>query len=270
MGVMMGEFVRNTLVLLSAAWLTGAVADAPKIAIVIDDLGYLAVNDRQVMALDPRIAVAIIPDGPLAPSLSRQAAGQHRDVLIHLPLPGVSHDNCEFEAICVEPEWSPLRMAGHLRWAMERVDHAIGINNHQGSRFTADREAVRRLVTGIALLQHLHDIDLFVLDSRTTAQSRLEHKARTAGLPTARRHVFLDHDPSPDAIEAAWESLLELARKRGSAIAIGHPHTETIQFLKRAVPQLAARGVELVSIRDLLERPHGSGDSDPQLPVVLP
>ncbi len=269
MGVIRGIF-RNTLVLLCAAWLSCAVADKPKIAIVIDDLGYLAVNDRQVMALDPRIAVAIIPDGPLAPSLSRQAASQHRDVLIHLPLPGVDHDDCEFEAICLEPEWSPLRMAGHLRWAAERVDQAIGINNHQGSLFTADHEAVQRLVTGITLIERLHGIDLFVLDSRTTAQSQLELKARDAGLATARRHVFLDHDSSPDAIKAAWERLLERARRRGAAIAIGHPHSETIEFLEHAVPELAARGVELVSIQRLLDQPRRSGEAVPEPPVVLP
>ncbi len=269
MGVIRG-LVRITIVLVSAAWLSCAIADKPRIAIVIDDLGYLAINDRDVLSLDPSIAVAIIPDAPLAPYLSRQAARQQRDVLIHLPLSAVRHDDCQFEATCVEPEWSPLRMASHLRWAAERVDQAIGINNHQGSRFTADHEAVRRLVTSINLLERLHGIELFVLDSRTTAQSRLEQKARAAGLATARRNVFLDNDLSSEAIEAAWKNLIEQARRRGFAIAIGHPHRETIEFLEQAVPELAARGIELVSIRQLLDRPKSSGDDDLRPAAVLP
>lgn len=278
MGVTRGRLhgLATLLSLLLCSW---AAADAPRIAIVIDDLGYLAVNDRQVLALDARIAVAIIPDGPLAPDLSRQAAGQQREVLIHLPLAAVNHDNCEFEATCIDPGWSALRMASHLRWAAERVEHAIGLNNHQGSRFTADAEAVRRLVTGIGLLDRLHGVGLFVLDSRTTAQSVLEYQARGAGLQAARRNVFLDHDPCPDAIEAAWEELLETARRDGSAIAIGHPHKVTLEFLDRAVIGLEEHGIELVPISELLEftqagsepqRTQTEKPSQPARPVTTP
>jgi uncharacterized protein len=263
--------VRQIVVIfLYAAWLSGAVADTPTIAIVIDDLGYLAVNDRDVLSLDERVAVAIIPDGPLAPKLSRKAASQKRDILIHLPLSGVSHDDCEFEATCVDPDWSPSRMADHLRWAAERVDQAIGINNHQGSLFTSEHEAVRRLVAAITLLERSHGIHLFVLDSRTTPCSRLEEQAREAGLATARRNVFLDHDPSPEAIASAWAQLLEQARRHGSAIAIGHPRRQTIEFLEQAVPQLAHEGVELVRVSQLLRRVKASGNTDKDLPVTLP
>ena len=265
-----GGTLRLAVAALSLLWLSGAVAESARIAIVIDDLGYLAVNDREVLTLDPRIAVAIIPDGPLAPALSRKAARQQRDVLIHLPLSGLDHDNCEFEATCVDPDWSPLRMAGHLRWAAQRVEQASGINNHQGSRVTADGEAVRRLVTGISLLGRLHEIDLFVLDSRTTAKSRFERKASEAGLLTARRHVFLDHDPSPQAIEMAWEQLLDRARRRGYAIAIGHPYPETIEFLGRAVPELATDDVELVPLRQLLKSPIRRGTGDARRPLIQP
>lgn len=234
------------------------VAQPPTIAVVIDDLGYLQHNDREVLALDPRIAVAIIPDGPLAPMLSRKAAQQQRDVLIHLPLSGMRHDNCDFGATCPAPDWSPNRMASHLRWASRRVENAVGINNHQGSRFTADRQAVANLVGGIALLEQSYQLPLFVLDSRTTAKSQFEYVAADAGLKATRRNVFLDHDRCPDAIAKAWQELLELARRKGSAVAIGHPHTETIDFLARALPKLEAEKVELVPISQLVDRPRRS------------
>ncbi len=265
-----GGFKQVVVALLSAIWLSTAVADIPRIAIVIDDLGYLTVNDLDVLSLDRRIAVAIIPDGPLAPKLARHAANQQRDILIHLPLPGIGHDNCEFEANCVKPGWSPSRMAAHLRWAVDRVDQAVGINNHQGSLFTSDDEAVRRLVAGIVMLEHLYGIDLFVLDSRTSPGSRLEKRARNAGLATARRHVFLDHDPTPEAIASAWEQLLDQARRDGFAIAIGHPRRHTIEFLEQAVPELLQEGVELVPVSTLLHRPEVAGGNDRDLPVTLP
>jgi uncharacterized protein len=256
---------RRAVTLLLMLLTTGLAAEQSRVAIIIDDLGYLAVNDRRALALDRNVAVAIIPDGPLAPELSRQAAEQQRDILIHLPLAGIGHDNCEYEAVCVAADWSPLRMAAHLRWATGRVEHAMGINNHQGSLFTADREAVRRLVTGIGLLARLHGHELFVVDSRTTPESVLEEKARKAGLNTTRRHVFLDHDPAPAAIEAAWERLLERARRTGSAVAIAHPHTTTLDFLEQALPGLALDDIELVPVSELLdvgpELPAGGADA---------
>ena len=231
------------------------IAETPRIAIVIDDLGYLSKNDREVLALDRRIGVAIIPDGPLAPVISRIAARQQRDVLIHLPLSGMRHDNCDFGATCPDPDWSPKRMAGHLHWASRRVENAIGINNHQGSRFTADQQAVGNLVLGIALLDQMHQLPLFVLDSRTTPRSQLESEAANVGLATIRRNVFLDHDRCPAAIEQAWRQLLELSRRNGSAVAIGHPHPETIDFLARSLPELETENVELVPISRLVAQP---------------
>ncbi len=268
-----GGVRRVVAVLLAAGWLSGAIADVPRIAVIIDDLGYLAVNDHDVLSLDRRIGVAIIPDGPLAPELSRRAADQQRDILIHLPLSGVNHDNCEFAATCVDPEWSPARMADHLRWAVGRVDRAVGINNHQGSRFTSDDEAVRRLVAGITLLERIDGVDLFVVDSRTTPRSRLKKQARQAGLATARRHVFLDHDRSPEAIESAWQQLLDQARQRGFAIAIGHPHRQTIEFLGQAVEKLGQEDVELVPVSRLLrprKTPEPIKHAEQGLPLTLP
>lgn len=243
-----GGVGRWLVAVLLATWMVEVVADSPRIAIVIDDLGYAQHNDRAVLDLDRRISVAIIPDGPLAPTLSRMAAEQQREVLIHLPLSGNRHDNCDFGALCPGEDWSPKQMARHLRWAGSRVEGAIGINNHQGSRFTADFQAVKNLVRGIILLDGPHQVRLSVLDSRTTAQSLLETKARRAGLGTARRHVFLDNERRPEALERAWRHLIELARRNGTAVAIGHPHRETIEFLARAVPELDSEDVELVPI----------------------
>ncbi|QOC24026.1 divergent polysaccharide deacetylase family protein [Wenzhouxiangella sp. AB-CW3] len=231
-----------------------ATADQPaRVAVVIDDLGYLQTNDRRVLGLDERVAVAIIPDGPLAPTLSRHAAGQQREVLIHMPLPGILHDDCKYRATCIEPQWTPMRMAAHLQWATQRVEHAIGLNNHQGSRFTTDGDAVNRLVGSIDLLERLHGTRLFVLDSYTVPGSLLKQQARKAGLPSGRRHVFLDHDPQPEAIAKAWKSLIAVARERGSAIAIGHPHQTTVEFLENHIPRLDEQGVELVPVSHLME-----------------
>jgi len=234
-------------------------AERPRIAIVIDDIGFQDELDTAVMALDPRVAVAIIPESPAARRLAQLAGGQQREVLIHLPLAGLYQDNCQPVLTCIGMHWSAERMQVHLADALNRVEGAVGINNHQGSRFTANEQAVRNLVMAIDLLGRERGQTLFVLDSRTSPTTLFEQKALLAGLKASRRHVFLDHSNEPEHIRQAWVDLLAMARSGGSAIAIGHPRTNTIRFLEQALPELDALGVRLVPLSTLANRRHGSG-----------
>ncbi|MFP4207692.1 MAG: divergent polysaccharide deacetylase family protein [Wenzhouxiangella sp.] len=230
-----------------------AAADgAGRIAIIIDDLGYQQALDRAVMALDTRIAVAVIPDGPAALPAAEEALTQGREILIHLPL---THYSGACEAIhCPRREWSPERMRQHLAWAARQVPGAVGLSNHQGSKFTADTAASRRLIEGLVLLNNERQHPLFVVDSRTTALSQLAHEAARAGIGQAQRRVFLDHERNPEAIEMAWRRLLQHARSDGYALAIGHPYPETIAFLAQAIPSLSDGEPTLVPVSVLVEQ----------------
>lgn len=234
------------------AWLhAGAMAEPVRVAIVIDDLGFQDHRDLAILALDRRLTAAIIPEAPSASRLARKAASEQREVLIHLPLPGLHQDDCQSVLTCIYEDWSMARVEQALLAALGRVEGAIGINNHQGSRFTADPMAVARLVAGIERISRQREQPLLVLDSRTVPGSLFEERARQSGLPAGRRHVFLDHSDEPEDIEQAWQALIEMARRRGSAIAIAHPRPNTIEFLSNALPELAALGVELVPISEL-------------------
>jgi polysaccharide deacetylase 2 family uncharacterized protein YibQ len=226
----------------------------PRLALVIDDLGYQPALDQVVLNLDSRVAVAVIPDGPGAGAVALRAARQNREILIHLPLAHVGTDDCE-TATCPQGQWSAERMRRHLEWADTRVPGAVGLSNHQGSRFTADAAATRRLVEGLVLLNRQRQPPLFVIDSRTTPASHLAREASRAGLASAQRRVFLDHERSAEAIAAAWSRLIEHALAEGRAIAIGHPYPETLAFLARAIPALEQTGVRLVPLSSLLDRP---------------
>lgn len=246
-----------------------ALAEPPRIAIVIDDMGYQAGHDRAILALDPRIAVAVIPEAPDAVSVSDRAVRQGRELLIHLPLEGLVHDNCQPALTCIGRDWSVARIQQHLDGALDRVDGAVGINNHQGSRFTRDADAVARLVSGIERVGRRRGQALFVLDSRTVVDTRLEQTALEAGLAATRRQVFLDHRHDPESIRMAWEDLLDLARYHGSALAIGHPRRFTIDFLEEILPTLAAENVELVPPSALLQR-LPTGARIPAAPATAP
>ncbi|MEE4295457.1 MAG: divergent polysaccharide deacetylase family protein [Wenzhouxiangella sp.] len=225
-------------------------AEPARIAIIIDDLGYRTDMDHAVLALDPRIAVAVIPDAPGAASAALTAANQSREVLIHLPLIHLQGD-CD-NLVCLGQNWSVDEIYRHLKWADQRVPGAVGLSNHQGSSFTADPMASRRLVDGLLRLKTDDDRQLFVIDSRTSPNSQLAGMAYGAGLSYAERQVFLDHDRRPGALEEAWQELLERARRDGQALAIGHPHPETIAYLRAVIPSLGESNVRLVKVSRLL------------------
>ncbi len=242
-------------------WITvspACLAGTARIAVVIDDLGFQPVKDRAVLALDPRLSVAVIPGTPGASTLARMAAEQQRDVLIHLPLAGLSEDDCDSGLlVCLDPTWPPAAIDRYLDQALREVPAAIGINNHQGSRFTADPAAVDELVQGLVRLVDRQRRPMMVLDSRTTADTRLEEKSRQAGLPTLRRHVFIDHIDDPAAMGQAWEDLLARAKRDGSAVGIAHPRRSTLAFLVHAIQALDEESeVELVPLSILLPSPH--------------
>lgn len=231
----------------------------PALAVIIDDLGFRLVEDRAVLALDSRISVAIIPNAPLARRMAEKAYAQQRTVLVHLPLAQGPNGECD-APLCPRREWSAERMRRHLAWAFEEVPGAAGLNNHQGSLFTANPAATHRLLEGLALFSRGRPETPFVIDSRTTPDSQLASLASAAGFSTARRDVFLDHDRSPEAINRAWNAAITLARRQGHAVVIGHPHPETIEFLAAAVARLEHEGVALVALSEVLRQARSATD----------
>ena len=97
-----------------------------------------------------------------------------------------------------------------------------------------------------------HD-GMFFVDSYTTHASVGLLVAAEAGVAAARRHVFLDNDRSPAAINREFERLLQLARRHGKAVAIGHPYPETLDFLERKLVDLDSSGVKLVPVSQVVK-----------------
>jgi len=94
--------------------------------------------------------------------------------------------------------------------------------------------------------------DLFFIDSYTTHESVALQIAEETGVNATRRDVFLDHERSTETVLHELERLKDLARKRGRAVAIGHPFPETLEVLERELPKLGEEGFELVTISELM------------------
>lgn len=213
----------------------------PAVAIVIDDLGASARQVERVIALDPALTLSFLPDGESAPLLAARARREGREVLVHVPMePNDPRMNPGKGALFVDGGAAELRrvLAGHL----DRFGGYVGVNNHMGSRFTRDREAMR------TVLGELKTRGLMFLDSKTTLGSQAPGLAEGLRLPLAERDVFIDAERAPGAIAFQLARLERLARERGIAVAIGHPHDMTLDALRAWLPAARARGVAVVPI----------------------
>ena len=239
-----------TLLTLGAA----AAAEAPRVAIIIDDLGYHHGNGKRAIALPGPVSYSFLPGAPRARSLAEEAHARGRDVLLHLPLQAATEQGGR-EPAEIHLDMSRERLGNVLGQALEAVPHAIGINSHRGSLLTRHPGHMQWLMEEI----RGHD-RLFFVDSFTHHDSVALQLAKENGIPAMRRDVFLDPDASPETIAREFERMKRLARQRGQVVAIGHPYPATLELLERELPRLADEGIELVPISDLLSLPEGGGE----------
>ena len=137
------------------------------------------------------------------------------------------------------------KFASTLRSDLGAIPHVAGVNNHMGSRLTADPDAMRRVMAG------LRERGLYFVDSRTTKGTVAERMAGENGVATARRHVFLDVAPGREGVRGQFQRLLTLARRQGAALAIGHPHGATLAVLAQELPRLEQLEIDLVPASEL-------------------
>ena len=198
-------------------------AKRPVIAICIDDLGEDLAGTDKAIALPRDVALSFLPYADTTPFLAEAAARRGHLVLAHVPMQAVGGENPG--PMTLKSGMAADEIARLLGQNLSRVPGLVGINNHEGSRFTADAAG---LAPVMATLRARH---LFFFDSRTGPDSQAEAVARAAGVMTAGRDVFLDDDQSAAAVSAELETLAREARRTGVAIAIGHPHDVTLKLL---------------------------------------
>lgn len=233
--------------------LASSADTVPRVAIIIDDLGYERVAGERAINLPGPIAYAVLPDAPQTTELARLAHTRGKDVLLHLPLQAASDTHGEpSSGLLLDMSRQQFRHAVGER--IQAVPHIVGVNTHRGSLLTRHPGHMRWLMDEIAARGNL----LFV-DSYTTAQSVALRIAHEQGINAARRDVFLDPDRHPDTVVREFARLKKIATRRGFAIGIGHPYPATLDYLAHALPALESEGIELVGIRELVMIASGSG-----------
>jgi polysaccharide deacetylase 2 family uncharacterized protein YibQ len=188
------------------------------------------------------------PSPTMKPRPAPNARGQLaiHEIWLHLPMEPEHFpaDNPGPGAIMMAMTPQEMRTAVHA--ALNEIPNAVGVNNHMGSKATAD------LRTMTWIMQELKARGMAFIDSRTTTATVAEEAARAQGVPTNRRHVFLDNERRPKAIQTQLEEAVNRCRLEGEIIAIGHMDAVTIEVLAQELPNLAKRGADLVKPSDLV------------------
>jgi uncharacterized protein len=228
-----------------AAAVPAGAAGKPKIVIVIDDMGNAPKMTAALAALDGPLTFAFLPYvNGLAEQTALVRAHGH-ELLLHLPMEPQGSERPGPHALTESLSDSELSTA--LAWNLSRFDGYVGVNNHMGSRLTADPRVMRLVLT------ELKARGLLFLDSMTTPDSVAGKVAVALDMPTAKRDVFLDNDPSDPAIHAQLMVLERTAREQGFAIAICHPNRATLRALASWIPTAAERGFALVPLSAVAE-----------------
>lgn len=225
----------------------GAFADqTPRIAIIIDDLGYQLAAGHRAVNLPGPVACAILPQTPQSANLAAAAHKAGKEVLLHLPLQSIREATGSGHVVLDMERGEFGRLfAAHIA----SVPHAVGVNTHQGSLLTQHPGHMTWLMEEIRARGNL-----FFVDSFTTHRSIALRMAHESGVPAVRRDVFLDPDRSRQTVEREFTRLKTLARTRGLAVGIGHPYVDTLEFLEEVLPQLSGEGFELIGIGEYVRR----------------
>jgi uncharacterized protein len=212
----------------------------PIIAIVIDDVGLKPRASLQSVNLPAPMTIAFLPYGDNLQSLSDTAVRNGHEVIVHVPMQGKATADPGPNALTVD--LSNAEIQKRLEWNLSRFTGYTGINNHMGSEFTENANGM-----GI-VLEEIAKRKLIFLDSRTTSKSAARELAHTAQLPYAERDIFLDNHQDAGYVSVQLAQAEILARRNGSAIAIGHPHVVTLNAIALWSKTLSAKGIDLVPI----------------------
>lgn len=223
------------------------VITPPRVSIVIDDMGADIEKLRELMKMDSPITVAVMPHLKYSAKVATEAHARGWDVIMHLPMEpqdmGENDPGVGALLVVMTPEEVRTQMANDFK----TVPYALGVNNHMGSKFTEDAE----LMT--VVMQEVKRKNMFFLDSRTSPDSVVEKLARSMKVDSAERNVFLDNTREKGYIKGQIRELVAIAKKKGKAIGIGHPHPETIEALRETVDELAKEGVTVVRLSELID-----------------
>lgn len=219
-------------------------ANHPRVAIIVDDGGYGGISTDVILGLTSRLTLSILPNTPFGRELAEEAAANGFEVMLHMPMENMT-DKLVFEGQ-IDTDMNEAEMRRLLLDALDQVPGAVGLNNHTGSKFTANPTALPLFLSSV------RDQGLFFVDSITTPDSIAYEISKSIGIPSGYRDLFLDHDDDIDMIRGRFRELMDRAIQEGTAIGICHFRPNSAKVLREMLPELRMAGIELVHASELV------------------
>ena len=220
---------------------------AYRVAIVIDDMGQGLKKINDLIKINSELTVSILPYLSHSAEVAELANSSGLEVLLHIPMePHNMKEHDPGDGI-LHTSMSDEELSSALLKNIEEVPYITGMNNHMGSKFTEDRKGMK------TVMEVAGNRGLYFLDSKTTNASVAVSIANSVGVKNASRNIFLDNKRDEEYIKGQLDRLIRIAKKRGYAVAIGHPYPETIAVLARVLPSIEERGVRVVHLSELVK-----------------
>ncbi len=223
----------------------GIPKELPKIAIIIDDIGYDKEIVEKFLGLDAIFTFSILPYSPFQKSIARSVHSKGFDVMLHLPMEPNEYPMVNPGPGALLTSMSPDQLINQLDRDLDSVPFVKGVNNHMGSKMTTVSTQLYQIFSVLKKRK------LFFIDSRTTTETLCKPSAQLLQVPFAQKDVFLDHIQTPDFIRKQIHRLIHIANSHGEAIGIAHPHDVTYDVLRELLPELKKKAI-LVHASDVV------------------
>ncbi|MGC8977008.1 MAG: divergent polysaccharide deacetylase family protein [Candidatus Ratteibacteria bacterium] len=218
-----------------------------EVAIIIDDVGWNISIIKEIEKINQPLTLSILPKAPYSKEILKELKDKNYELLLHLPLEPTPPSQCLDKGL-IKVDMSDEEISKTFEDNVKDfLPYVKGVNNHMGSLYTINEEKMR------VLLENIKEKNLFFVDSLTNPKSCGYKIAKELGIKTGKRDVFLDISSDPEEINKKIDQLLKIAKEKGSAIAIGHAKTQTINVLKERISDFEENGIKIVPVSSLVE-----------------
>jgi uncharacterized protein len=218
---------------------TSHLKKRPRVAIIIDDLGYDTYIAKKFVELEPRLTFSVIPHTPFQKKVTEIIRKNGGELMIHVPMEPNEYPEVNPGPGALLTTMEPDQLIAQLKLNLDTISDAKGINGHMGSKLTANSEKMYQIFS------ILKQRKLYFVDSLTTPHSVCKPSSTLLQVPFAQRDIFIDHFQESDFIRKQTYRLIELAKKNGEAIGIAHPYKITFETLEQLMPEIKKQ-VDLV------------------------
>lgn len=217
-----------------------------KVAIIIDDVGFVREPADRMLQVPTRLTWAILPLSPYGIEYAKAAFERGFEIILHQPLEPLDTSEDPGPGL-IRRDWAPDEIRRQFEINISGIPYIKGINNHMGSAGTMDEYLMEQL------MQLLKEKKLFFIDSFTSNKSVAGRLARKHAVPFGKRAIFIDHYSDYDSKKQALRQLIKIALKNGTAIGIGHVRDGTAEAIEEMLPEFIKAGIEIVPVSELVK-----------------